>query len=278
MEDIMFSRYWILRLLLPMMLMLFSATATLAGETWTLQWYGQSAFKITSPGGKVIVIDPFITKNPKTPEAFKDLSKLGNVDLILVTHGHGDHLGDTGELAKLTGAKVGVNADMGQTLDALGIVPMEQLIRFNKSGPIQPLPGITVTMVHAEHSSSIVHTDPATKVKGVYPGGEPVGYIIELENGFRLYHAGDTGIFSDMQLIAAYYHPGLALLPIGGHFTMDPTHAAYAARDLLKSSHIIPIHYGTFPPLKGTPEELQQALKGSSVKVTVMQPGDKLTF
>ncbi len=274
----MFSRYWIIKLLLPVVLLLFATTSTLAKEAWTLQWYGQAAFKITTPGGKIIVIDPFITKNPKTPEALKDLDKLGKVDLILVTHGHGDHLGDTAELAKLTGAKVGVNADMGQTLDALGIVPMEQMIRFNKSGPIQPLPGITVTMVHAEHSSSIVHTDPTTKAKTVHPGGEPVGYIIELENGFKLYHAGDTGIFSDMQLIGTYYRPDLALLPIGGHFTMDPAHAAYAAKDLLKSSQVIPIHYGTFPVLKGTPEELQQGLKGSSVKVTVIQPGDKLTF
>ncbi len=271
-------RYWIWRSLLPVILLSFAATPVMASDTWTLQWYGQAAFKITTPGGKIIVIDPFITKNPKTPEELKNLGKLGKVDLILVTHGHGDHLGDTGELAKLTGAKVGVNADMGHTMDALGIVPMEQLIRFNKSGPIQPLPGISVTMVHAEHSSSIVHTDPTTQAKSVHPGGEPVGYIIELENGFRVYHAGDTGIFSDMQLIGAYYKPGLALLPIGGHFTMDPAHAGYAARDLLKSSHVIPIHYGTFPPLKGTPEALQQALKGSSVKVTVMQPGETLTF
>ena len=271
-------RYWIWRSLLPVILLSFAATSAMASNTWTLQWYGQAAFKISTPGGKIVVIDPFITKNPKTPEELKNLGKLGKVDLILVTHGHGDHLGDTAELAKLTGAKVGVNADMGQTMDVLGIVPMEQLIRFNKSGPIQPLPGITVTMVHAEHSSSIVHTDPITKVKSVHPGGEPVGYIIELENGFRIYHAGDTGIFSDMQLIGAYYQPDLALLPIGGHFTMDPAHAGYAARDLLKSSHVIPIHYGTFPPLKGTPEALQQALKGSSVKVTVMQPGDMLTF
>lgn len=274
----MFSRYWIWRSILLVILLSFVATSVMAAEPWTLQWYGQSAFKITTPGGKIIVIDPFITKNPKTPQALKDLTKLGKVDLILVTHGHGDHLGDTGELAKLTGAKVGVNADMGQTMAALGIVPMEQLIRFNKSGPIQPLPGITVTMVHAEHSSAIVYTDPATKAKSVHQGGEPVGYIVELENGFRLYHAGDTGIFSDMQLIGTYYKPGLALLPIGGHYTMDPAHAAYAARDLLKASHVIPIHYGTFPPLKGTPEELKQALKGSSVKVTVMEPGEILNL
>ena len=270
------TKIW--RTLLPLILLSFLVTPTMASESGTLQWYGQSAFKIITPGGKIIVIDPFITKNPKTPAELKDLGKVGKADLILVTHGHGDHLGDTGELAKLTGAKVGVNADMGHTMHALGIVPMEQLIRFNKSGPINPLPGITVTMVHAEHSSSIVHNDPETKAKSVHNGGEPVGYIIEFENGFKLYHAGDTGIFSDMQLIGSYYQPDLALLPIGGHFTMDPSHAAFAAQNLLKSSHVIPIHYGTFPPLKGTPEELQQALKGSSVKVTVMQPGDTLKF
>ena len=270
------SSIW--RTLIPVFLLLFAVTPAMANEPGTLQWYGQAAFKVTTPAGKIIVIDPFITKNPKTPAELKDLGKLGKVDLILVTHGHGDHLGDTGELAKLTGAKVGVNADMGHTLDALGIVPMEQLIRFNKSGPINPLPGITVTMTHAEHSSSIVHNDPETKSKSVHNGGEPSGYIIELENGFKLYHAGDTGIFSDMQLIGSYYEPDLSLLPIGGHFTMDPSHAAFAARDLLKSKHVIPIHYATFPPLKGTPEEFQQALKGSSVKVTVMKPGDILKF
>jgi len=274
----MFIRQRFLRIAgLLTLLTLLTVGPALAEGTWSLQWFGQAAFKIVSPGGRVIVIDPFITKNPKTPAELKDLAKLGKVDLILVTHGHADHLGDTGELAKLTGAKVGVNADMGQTLDALGIVPMDQLIRFNKSGSIQTLAGITVTMVHAEHSSSIVHTDAAGN-KSVHPGGEPVGYIIELENGFRIYHAGDTGVFSDMQLIGSYYKPTLALLPIGGHFTMDPAHAAYAARELLKIDQVIPMHYGTFPVLAGTPELLQHSLKGSPVKVTVMQPGEVLSF
>ncbi|MEQ8701944.1 MAG: MBL fold metallo-hydrolase, partial [Bauldia litoralis] len=127
------------------------ATSARAADV-TVQWLGQAAFKITSPGGKVIVIDPFITRNPKTPAEHKDLKKLGKVDLILVTHGHGDHLGDTGALAKMTGAKVAMNADMGSTVGSLGIVPGKQLIRFNKSGPITPIgAGITVTMVRAEH-------------------------------------------------------------------------------------------------------------------------------
>ena len=244
-----------------------------------LLWYGQSAFRITTPGGKVILVDPFITKNPKTPEALKDLGKVGQVDLIVVTHGHPDHTGDTAELAKMTGAKVAMNADMGSTFAALGWVPYKQLIRFNKSGPIHPLgPDITITMVRAEHSSAIVDTDADTKKKTVHPGGEPAGYIIQLEDGYKIYHAGDTGVFADMAFIGSYYEPDLALLPIGGHFTMDPTHAAYAVRNLLKTKTVMPMHYGTFPPLKGTPQEFIDALGDSPVKVKVMSPGETMSM
>lgn len=239
---------------------------------WELQWYGQSAVKITTPGNKVILLDPFITKNPKTPEELKDLGKLGKIDLILITHGHGDHIGDTPEIARITKAKVGMNADLGHTLGTLGLVPYDQLIRFNKSGPISPLEGITITMVHAEHSSEVLHENK------VYPGGEPVGYIIEMENGYKIYHAGDTGVFADMQFIGAYYKPDLTLLPIGGHFTMDPAHAAYAVKNLLESNTVIPIHYGTFPPLKGTPEQFKEALGSDPAKVTVMKPGEIREF
>lgn len=244
-----------------------------------LLWYGQSAFKITTPGGKVILIDPFISRNPKTPAPLKDLGKLGKVDLILVTHGHGDHVGDTKTIAKQSGAKVGMNADMGQTFATLGIVPRKQLIRFNKSGPIKPLgDGITVTMVRAEHSSELVYTDPVTGKKSVQPGGEPAGYIVELENGYKIYHAGDTGVFGDMAFIGSFYRPDLALLPIGGHFTMDPVHAAYAVRELLKVRKVMPMHYGTFPPLKGTPEQFIEALGGYKADIVVMQPGETMKF
>ena len=165
-------------------------------QAFELQWFGQSAFKITTPGGKVILIDPFISKNPKTPDELKDLSKLGKIDLILVTHGHGDHVGDTVQLSKTSGAKVAMNADMGHTFALLGWVPYDRLIRFNKSGPIMPLgKDIRITMVHAEHSSDVVHTDPTTKKKTLRSGGEPSGYIIELENGFKIYHAGEIRNF-----------------------------------------------------------------------------------
>ena len=244
-----------------------------------IQWFGQSAFKITTPGGKVILIDPFITKNPKTPEAPKDLAKLKQVDLILVTHGHGDHVGDTAKISADYNAKVAMNADMGHTFASLDWVPYDRLIRFNKSGPITPLgDGIRITMVHAEHSSDVVHTDPTTKQKTVHPGGEPCGYIIELENGFTIYHAGDTGVFGDMAFIGYYYKPDLALLPIGGHFTMDPEHAAFAVRNYLKTAKVVPMHYGTFGLLKGTPEELKASLSGVDTEVIVMQPGDVRTF
>ena len=250
-----------------------------SAHAFEIQWFGQSAFKITTPGGKVILIDPFITKNPKTPEALKDLGKLKQVDLILVTHGHGDHVGDTARISKDYGAKVALNADMGHTFAELEWVPYERLVRFNKSGPITPLgEGIRITMVHAEHSSEVLHTDPVSKKKTVHPGGEPCGYIIELENGFKIYHAGDTGVFADMAFIGEYYQPDLALLPIGGHFTMDPAHAAYAVRNYLKVKNVLPMHYGTFGVLKGTPDQLKAGLAGYPGEVIVMQPGDVRTF
>ncbi len=255
--------------------LVFSITAQAA----EVQWFGQAAFKITSPGGKVILIDPFITKNPKTPEDLKDLSKLDDVDLILLTHGHGDHVGDAVVLAQQTGAKVALNADMGRTFFTLGWLQMEQMIRFNKSGSIQPIgKDITVTMVRAEHSSEVRHVDAASGKETMHPGGEPAGYIIELEDGYKIYHAGDTGVFAGMKFIADYYQPDLALLPIGGHFTMDPVHAAYAVRELLKTPSVIPMHYGTFPPLKGTPEAFKAALGDAPSEVVVMTPGEVQEF
>lgn len=259
---------------------MFAASAALA-EGVSVHWYGQAAFKIVSPGGKVIVIDPFITKNPKTPEDQKDLAKVGKVDLILVTHGHGDHVGDTFALANMTGAKVAMNADMGSTYQTLNLLKEpKNLIRFNKSGPISPIgEGITITMVRAEHSSSVRAKDPISGKDVVLPGGEPAGYIVKLENGYKIYHAGDTGVFRDMLFINNFYKPDLALLPIGGHFTMGPVHAAYAIRNFLMDvKTIMPMHYGTFPPLKGTPEQLKTALKDHQVDMVVMQPGETRGF
>lgn len=260
-------------------LLLTLPTVGIAADGVTVKWYGQSATRLTAPDGRVIVIDPFIRDNPVTPDGHRDLDRLGSVDLILVTHAHGDHFGDTVELAELTGAPVGVNADFGSTLGALGVLPDDRLIRFNKSGPIEPIgSGITVTMVHAEHSSDFVHTgeDGATSV---HPGGEPVGFIIEFANGYTVYHMGDTGVFADLEWIGEYYEPDLALVPIGGHFTMDPEHAAFAMDELLEPEAALPIHYGTFPPLTGTPEQFAEALgDDADVELIPMEPGDRRTF
>jgi len=251
-------------------------------------WLGQATFKITTPGGKVIVVDPFLTGNPKTPAEYKDLAKLGKVDLILVTHGHSDHVGtvgrtdgscDAADLAKRTGAKVFGPAGLIQTMIDIGWLTGEQGVRFGKGGKVQPLgPQITITQVRAEHSSELTLTDPATKKTTTHVGGEPAGFIIQMENGFKIYHMGDTGLFGDMKLIADYYKPDLVLIPIGGHFVMDPQDAAYATREWLKPKFAIPIHYGTFPVLKGTPQEYMAALGQTTVKVFPINPGEKLEF
>ena len=272
-----------------------AATFVLGTEpTWAqsakteVHWLGQATTKITTPSGKVIVIDPFLTTNPKTPQEFKNLDKLGKVDVILITHGHGDHVGtagrtdggsDAADLAQRTGAKVFGPAGLIQTLIDVGWVTAEQGVRFGKGGTVTPLgPQIKITQVRAEHSSEMTIVDPATKKTRTYVGGEPAGFIIETENGVKIYHMGDTGLFGDMKLIGEYYKPDVILIPIGGHFVMDPRDAAYATRDMLKPKHAVPIHYGTFPVLKGTPQEYQSFLGQASTQVHPISPGDKLTF
>jgi L-ascorbate metabolism protein UlaG (beta-lactamase superfamily) len=264
---------------LTLALVLPAALLAQQGGKVEVLWLGQATFKITSPGGKVIVLDPFLVNNPKTPAQYKNLDALGKVDLILITHGHGDHVGDVKDLAAKTQAKVYGPAGLIATLIDLGWIPSEQGVRFGKGGKVQPLgPQITITQVRAEHSSEVTVTDPATKKSTTHPGGEPAGFIIELENGFKLYHMGDTGLFGDMKLIADYYKPDLVLMPIGGHFVMDPKDAAYATKEWLKPKFVIPIHYGTFPVLKGTPQEYIAALGQTSTKVFPINPGDKLEF
>jgi L-ascorbate metabolism protein UlaG (beta-lactamase superfamily) len=242
-------------------------------------WLGQAGYRITTPGGKTIVIDPWITGGPKAPAQFKqDLSALGKVDLLLVTHAHVDHIGDAPALAKLHKTVLYGPADMITPLVTLGVLPAELTHRFNKTGHVKPLPGIKVTAVQAEHSSLLVWKNPATDKNESHPAGEAVGYIIEMENGFKIWHMGDTGLFGDMKFITERYKPDLVMMPIGGNFTMDPDDAAFAARNWIKPKMVIPMHYNSNPLAKGTLEEFQNAMKGSKVKVVPMTEGQSLAF
>jgi L-ascorbate metabolism protein UlaG (beta-lactamase superfamily) len=253
-------------------------TAQTGSAKTEVLWLGQAAFRITTPGGKVIVTDPWLKQNPLTPAKYKNLEALGKIDVLLVTHGHFDHFADAPALATMNNVPMYAPGDMNQTVGLLGILPANLVPRFNKSGTITPAPGIKVTMVHAEHSSVIVWKNPATGKDEPHYGGEPAGFIIELENGFKIYHMGDTGLFGDMKFIGEYYKPDLVLVPIGGHFTMAPPDAAYAIREWLKPRFAIPIHYGANPLGKGTPAEFTHALGETATRVLVLKPGESAAF
>jgi L-ascorbate metabolism protein UlaG (beta-lactamase superfamily) len=251
----------------------------IAGQAKTeLLWLGQAAFRIDTPSGKVILIDPFITQNPKTPAEWKDLDKLGKLDVILVTHAHGDHIGDAPTLAKKQNIQIWGPAGLADPLVELGILTPELAPRMAKGGTIRPVgPDIAITQVHAEHSSEFVYVNPETKKREVHVGGEPVGYIIKLEDGFTIYHMGDTGLFGDLALIGQRYRPDLLLIPIGGHFVLNPSDAAEATR-MIRSHFTIPMHYGTTPQPAGTPEQYLAALGKTATEVKVMQPGETAIF
>jgi L-ascorbate metabolism protein UlaG (beta-lactamase superfamily) len=271
----------VLRLMLVAALLLLTAAtapAFAADGKIDLLWLGQSAFKLTTVDGHVIVLDPYLILNPKTPAKYKQLDALGKVDLILVTHGHFDHFADAPALAKMNNAPVWGPAGLDQLMQTLEILPPELAPRMNKGGTITPFPNVHITEVHAEHSSELLWPDPVTKKPTTYPAGEPVGFIIQLENGFTIYDMGDTALFGDMRLIAERYKPDLLLVPIGGHYVLNPVDAAFATREFIKPRFVIPMHYGTTPQLAGTPEEFIKALGDSSTKVINLQPGQDATF
>lgn len=249
------------------------------GKTEVL-WLGQSATRITTPGSKVIVVDPWLVTNPKTPANFKNLEALGKVDLILVTHAHFDHFADAPALAKMHNVPIWGPAGLNQSIITLGILPPELSQRFGKGGTIMPFGpnGVKITATHAEHSSELVWKNPATNKDETHVGGEPMGFIIEMENGFKIYHMGDTGLFGDMKLIGDYYKPDLVMIPIGGHFVMSPADAAVAVRDMIKPKYALPIHYGTTPALRGTPAEFEKALGSAPTRMLAVNPGEKVDF
>jgi L-ascorbate metabolism protein UlaG (beta-lactamase superfamily) len=227
-------------------------------------YVGHATFQITTPGGKNIIIDPWLQENPACPEEFKDVQ---DVDFLLITHGHFDHLGDAVPLAQRTGATTVSNFEIYSYITGKGV---ENAVPVQKGGTAD-LGDFKVTAVNAFHSSSIAGEDGS-----IIYGGEPLGYVLEFESGFKLYHAGDTGIFGDMRLIGELYAPDLALLPIGNQVVMSPYEAAHATR-LLGVKNVVPMHYGTFPFLPGTPEEYRQAASDiSGLNVYVLEPGQGL--
>lgn len=260
-------------------------------------WLGHSTVRITSTGGKVIVIDPFLKLNPQTPIEYRDLKALGSVDLILISHGHDDHISDLKELASLTGAQVVSPYAFAHNLVSLGILDADKIVAMQMGGTVTPIGrGIKVHMVPAEHESFIdldtfglqlrlQPADPNVQIgQGQEPrvrmlsGGSPVGYVVELENGFSIYHTGDTAAFGDMALIREFYKPDLALVCIGGHFTMDPIGAAYAVREFIKPKQVMPMHFGTFPAINRTPEEFKEALGDAPVEFLDVKPGQALKY
>jgi len=227
----------------------------------TLTWLGHAAFRLDTASGKRIYVDPFLNGNPKCPQSEQTPER---VDIIAVTHGHGDHVGDTVELAQKHGASVVALVELAGWLGKHG-VDEGKLQAPNKGGTVD-VDGVKFTLTNAFHSGS--------GPDGSYVG-EPSGIDVRAEDGKPLYLAGETCVFGDMQLIGRIYEPDIAILPIGDHYTMGPKEAAVAV-ELLGVKRIVPSHWGTFGLLTGTPEALEQ-LAPSGVTIEKLQPGDSVT-
>ena len=229
-----------------------------------LTWLGHATFRFDTPGGKRVYVDPWVT-NPKCPDNEKEPER---IDLIALTHGHDDHVGNTIDLAKKFGCTVVAPVELADWLVWMKeAVPQDSIRDPNKGGTVD-VDGVKVSLTDANHSSSTIDEDHMVYL------GEPVGLVFEVENGTKLYFAGDTNVFGDMQLIKRLYAPDVAILPIGGHFTMDPREAAVAL-EFLGAKQCVPCHYGTFPILTGTPDELRE-LAPSDVEILEMQPGETI--
>ncbi len=228
-----------------------------------LTWLGHSTFRLETPGGRTVIIDPWVMGNPACPPSEKSVKK---VDVLLCTHGHFDHIGDAVAIAKQHNPQVVGIFELVSWMQRKGV---QQIAPMNKGGS-QQVGDIRVTMVHADHSCGIQEDDGTI----VY-GGEPCGYVIELATGLKIYHAGDTNVFGDMAIIRELYAPEIVMLPIGDLFTMSPREAAYAC-SLLRPRWVVPMHFGTFPPLTGTPAELKRMIGDTGACVMEMQPGQTI--
>ncbi len=229
-------------------------------ERLSITWLGHSTFIITTPGGKRIVTDPWLEGNPMCPP---DRRRIDAADLILLSHGHSDHSGDVVAVSRATGAPILAIYELALWLRRKGLHNVEEM----GIGGTVSVAGLDVTMVPAVHSSSVTEDDVTVCL------GEPAGFVIRMENGQTIYFAGDTALFGDMQLIAETHAPEIAFLPIGDRFTMGPDAAAHACR-LLRVRQVVPMHFGTFPVLTGTPERLKQLVAPLGIDVLVLKPGE----
>jgi L-ascorbate metabolism protein UlaG (beta-lactamase superfamily) len=251
------------------------------GET-KLHWYGQAAWKIDTPSGGVILVDPWLTV-PTNPDK-NSIAELGKVDYILITHGHRDHVGDALEIAKKTGAKVLAPYGLATNLMTVLGFPKEQVMTGGNVGGTIDLPdaGAKVMIVNAIHGSELTAPQlpaPAPGQPGALASGNPVGYVLMVKDGPTIYHTGDTAAYEDMKLIPQFHHIDVMLACIGGYFTMDPNGAALATQ-FVRPTHVIPMHFGTFGLLAGTPEQFKDALAKRKLagKLIVMKPGEDHSF
>jgi L-ascorbate metabolism protein UlaG (beta-lactamase superfamily) len=230
-----------------------------------LTWLGHSAFRVDTPGGKRIYVDPFLNGNPRCPEGELEPERC---DLLLLTHGHDDHLGDTIAIAQKFDCPVIAQVELRGWLSTQGL--SEDMTQAMNKGGTTEVGGIKLTLTHGNHSSSVF-------ANGVFQyAGESCGFVVEVEDGFKLYVSGDTNVFGDLALIGRIYAPDVAILCIGDHFTMGPREAAVAL-ELLGVTRCVPCHYGTFPLLTGTPEKLRE-LAPDGVEILAPEPGETLTF
>jgi L-ascorbate metabolism protein UlaG (beta-lactamase superfamily) len=235
------------------------------GSDVDLTWLGHATFELRLADGEVVLVDPWLRENPSCPERFFEP---GRVDAILVTHAHFDHVTDVARVASASGAKVVCCLELGTLLGRRG-VPAENIVGMNLGGTVEPLSGLRVTMVKAEHSSGLQDEDGTVQYAGV-----AAGFVVRLPGAPTIYFAGDTALFGDMKLFGEVYQPEVAVLPIGDHFTMGPADAARAAH-MLGVSSVVPCHFGTFPLLTGTPAQLRSEL-GDDIEVFAVEPGGKI--